>query len=229
LSGEPFIEDFKAVLASLRSDAEILDCACGIGVHALALARCGYSVRGTDASPGMIDQARLRARAEAPDVQFMTCSWDKLPENLDQRFDLAFCYGNAIGHCKNADEIVASLRGIKAVLKPGASLVLDSRNWERLRSEKPRFTPMRMRIRHGKRCIPLYVWSFPRRWRDPHVIDLVLLFLEEERVWHRHYPITYYPFRYKDLVGRLREAGFRRVDSDYDSAKGSYTVIARNG
>jgi hypothetical protein len=38
---------------------------------------------------------------------------------------------------------------------------------------------------------------------------------------------SYHPFHYKDLVIRLRGAGFPEVQSDFDDAKDTYTVIAR--
>ena len=60
LSREPFLNQHRDLLASFRSGAKILDCACAIGIHAFALARCGFSVQGTDSSPGMVAQARER-------------------------------------------------------------------------------------------------------------------------------------------------------------------------
>ena len=45
LSGDPFLDGYAHVLRSLPPQARILDCACGIGIHSLALARRGYDVR----------------------------------------------------------------------------------------------------------------------------------------------------------------------------------------
>ena len=227
LSGDPFVESYGTLLRSLPPQARILDCACGIGIHSLALARHGYDVRGADASAGMVAEARRRAALEGLEVEFAKCSWADLPKKFTERFDLVFCYGNAIGHCRTPEETVASLCGMRAVLKPGGVLALDSRNWEKVRRERVRFYPMPMRVRDGSRCFLLYIWNFPPRWQDPHLIELVLLFPEEARTHHRSYPITYYPFHYKDLVIRLREAGFQEIPSDFDDAKDAYTVIAR--
>ena len=186
-----------------------------------------YDVRGADASAGMIAEARRRAALEGFEVEFAKCSWADLPKKFTERFDLVFCYGNAIGHCRTPEETVASLCGMRAVLKPGGVLAIDSRNWEKLRRERVRFYPMPMRVRDGSQCLPLYVWNFPPRWQDLHLIEVVLLFQEETRTHHRSYPITYYPFHYKDLVIGLRGAGFPEVQSDFDDAKDTYTVIAR--
>ena len=229
LSGDPFLEGNADVLRSLPPQARILDCACGIGVHSLALARRGYDVRGADASAGMAAEARRRAAPERLDVEFTTCPWADLPKTFDRHFDMVFCYGNAIGHCRTLDEMLASLCGIRAVLKQGGVLVLDSRNWQKVRRERVRFHSMPMRVRGGCRCLPLYVWNFPPRWEDPHLIELVLLFQEETRTHHRCYPITYYPFCHKDLIIHLRASGFRDVQSDFDDAKDTFTVIAQSG
>jgi len=81
---------YATVLRSLPPRARILDCACGIGIHSLALARHGYDVRGTDASAGMIAEARRRAALEGLEVEFAKCSWADLPKKFTERFDLVF-------------------------------------------------------------------------------------------------------------------------------------------
>ncbi len=229
LSGEPFIDRYSDMLSTLAPGAEILDCACGIGVHSLALSRHGYSVKGSDASRGMVDEASRRAEAEGLDVEFTACSWADLPGEFTEEFDVLFCYGNAIGHCRNEEEMAASLHGMREVLKKGGTLVIDSRNWEKVNRERPRFQTMRTRVRDGNRCLPLYVWNFPPEWHEAHVIELVLLFEKEDHTDIRCYPITYFPFRHADLVARLEKAEFKDIESDFDEAEDSYCVIARKG
>ena len=104
---------------------------------------------------------------------------------------------------------------------------MDSRNWEKLRRERPRFSVLGAREREGKRCIPLYVWNFPETWEEPHVVEVVLIFEKEGRTWCRPYPITYYPFRADELVERLKAAGFAEVKTNYEETKDGYRVIAR--
>ena len=227
LSGEPFYEKHQQCLSALHPGTNILDCACGTGVSALALARHGLNVQASDASRAMIAEARKRADKEGVDIAFKTCTWCELPNQFDLRFDIAFCCGNAIGHCQDETEMIASLRGMYEVLAPGGLLVLDSRNWEKLRAERPRFHLLGVRHREGRRCIPMYVWTFPRRWRDAHVIEVVLIFEEGHRVWHTCYPIAYHPFRFEELIDRMASAGFVDIDSDYDLSKNGYCVTGR--
>ena len=229
LSGEPFVCQHQKLLDSLPAGAKILDCACGIGVHVLALARRGYAVQGTDASTEMVARSRETARKQNVDVRFAVCSWQNLPQVFGGEFDMAVCGGNAIGHCRDEAEMLSSLRGIRGVLKDGGLLVLDSRNWEKLRAEKPRFHLLGARVRNGVRCVPLYVWNFPPDWADPHVIEVVLIFETDGATTYRAYRITYYPFRHEQLLDRLAKAGFAAIESDYDAANGTYNVTARNG
>ena len=229
LSGEPFFERYADIFKSLPQNARILDCACGIGIHSLALARRGYDVRGADASAEMVAEARRRAATGRLDVEFTTCVWADLPQTFDGHYDLVFCYGNAIGHCRTPKEMFALLCGMRSVLNPGGTLLLDSRNWEKVRRERVRFNPMPMRVRDGRRCLPLYIWNFPSRWQDAHVIEVVLLLPDDTGTDFRCYPIMYYPFRHEELLHCLKEAGFQKIQPDFDETKDSYTVIACNG
>jgi SAM-dependent methyltransferase len=229
LSGEPFLEAHTEILKALPPKAQILDCACGIGIHGLALARRGCCVRGTDASTGMVAEAQRRAADERLAVEFTACAWSDLSMTFQQGFDLVFCTGNAIPHCRNSEDRFASLCSMHAVLNPGGSLVLDSRNWEKVRRERIRFHPMSVRVRNGERCLPLYVWHYPRRWHAAHVIELVLLFTSDQDTDFRCYRVTYYPFHHEELIRCLKETGFKKVYSDFDEANDWYTVTAIKG
>jgi glycine/sarcosine N-methyltransferase len=229
LSGEPQVEALRPILDTLPSASRILDCACGTGILTLGLARHGYSVFGADASEGMVKVAKARAEREGLSVPFHVCAWADLPQQFDAVFDLAVCQGNSIGHCRDAQEMVRSLRGIKSVLKPTGRLVLDSRDWEMLLAQKRRFTHFGPRVRNGKRCIPIYVWNFPKTADQPFQIDVLLPIEYEGKVDLRVHPIVYQPFTYEQVHARLCEAGFSVIESNYPSPTGEYRVTARCG
>ena len=165
-SGKPYLEEHGDVLKDAGPKAHILDCSCGIGTFVIALAKLGYEVSGSDGSPGMLEQADLAVRSTNVDVPLKCCTWEDLPAHVTGPFDLVFCLGNAIGHARNREEMFRSVQGMRAVLRSGGKLVIDSRNWEQLRKEKPRFTPCQWRERFGQRCLPIYVWNFPERFED---------------------------------------------------------------
>lgn len=229
LSGERFLEGHAGILKAQPPGSAILDCACGIGVHSLALARRGFQVQGTDLSPGMVAEAQRRAANEGLAVEFTASAWRDLSRRFEPQFNLVFCTGNALGHCPTPRDRLAALRNMRAVLRPGGWLVLDSRNWERARRERVRFEAMPMRVRHGRRCLALYVWNYPRRWSEAHLTEVALLFPSDQGTELRRYPITYYPYRREELLGCLKQAGFQKVSSDFDPAKNWYEVTATHG
>jgi len=229
LTGEPFFETHKEFLQSVGTTAKILDCACGIGIQASALARHGYRVQGTDGSAGMVAEAQRRVAETELTVPFMRCSWEELGRMFEPSFDVAFCCGNSICHCRDEAEMVRSLQGVHAVLKEGGLLLLTSRNWERLCADKPRFQVLGLRVREGTRCIPMYVWNFRAQWPEAVLVELVLIFEQDGRTSYRCYPITCYPFRHGELLDRLEAAGFVDVRTVYGEAANGYTVTARRG
>lgn len=182
LSGEPQYESLRHVLESLPPGGTILDCACGTGILVSAIARHGHMVVGTDASDGMIRVARARIEANGLDVSFHVCTWEKLPQKCDRKFDIAVCCGNSIVHCSDSAEMVRSFRGIRSVLNAGGRLVLETRNWEKLLTERTRYTHFDPRSRAGKRCIPVYIWNFPQKTNEPIQVDLLLPIEHEGKI-----------------------------------------------
>ena len=229
LTGEPQVEGLKPLLAELPPDASVLDCACGTGVTAAALARRGYHVAGSDASGRMVARARARMAAEGLDVPLRHCPWQRLPEEFDERFDLAVCCGNAVGHCRDEADMIQSLRAIHGVLAPGGRLVLDTRNWEKLLADRQRYKCWGLRERDGARCVPLCVWTFPESAGAPAVVDVVMPIERDGEVQLRSYPITYHPFGHEQLLARLAAAGFVDVESEFAPQQRSYMVICRKG
>ena len=225
--GPYYLANLQPLLKKLPPQASILDSACGTGLVAQLLARQGFRVTGTDASAGMVAQARQHAARAGLDISFTTCPWQQLPDRLNQQFDMVLCCGNAIGHCRDEDDMLQSLRGIQDVLQPGGLFVVDTRNWEKLLAERKRFVTHGLRERHGKRCILLYVWTFPASPSEPLLAEVVFLFEEDGQVSLRDYSVTYYPFRVEELLERMRSAGFHDVETNYSPERDRYHVSAR--
>ena len=57
----PFIQEQLSSLAGPAEQLKVLDAACGTGQHAIALARLGYNVSGTDLFPQMLSLANTNA------------------------------------------------------------------------------------------------------------------------------------------------------------------------
>ncbi len=226
LTGEPAIEENEDVLRPIGQEMWILDCSCGIGTLALALARRGFKVIGADGSRGMIKQAVSAAARTGLNVPLICSTWEELPEHFGDQFELVLCLGNSIGHCQSKDVMIRSLRGMRRVLRDSGKLVIQSRNWEYLRRENKRVTCFQWRERDGKRCLPIYVWSFPESFGAKHSIEVLLVFDTHGQTSIRSYTIAYYPFRFEQLADCLRSAGFVTLQSNPDQNNEWCRVIA---
>jgi glycine/sarcosine N-methyltransferase len=228
LSGEFFLTRHRSLLDSLSPDARILDCACGIGSDAIGLARCGYQVAASDQSASFVAEAERRARAAAVNIRFVTCQWDDLPACFRDPFDLILCTGNSISHTLNRIAALRAFAAMRAVLKSGGTLLLDTRNWEKLRREKVRASVADHVVeRHGLRCIPIYLWEYREHWDAQHKVEVLLIFEQDGRVSTRRYVLTYRPIRYIDLRACLEEARFAIHKSDYNDAADRYEIEAK--
>jgi SAM-dependent methyltransferase len=225
-SGKPALAEHEDILRDAGPKVRILDCACGIGTFAIALAKLGYQVSGSDGSPGMIEQAVIAAGKANVDFPLKCCTWEDLPAHVAGSFDLVFCLGNAIGHTRDGEEMFRSVQGMRAVLSGGGKLVIDSRNWEQIRKHKTRFTPYQWRERAGQRCLPIYIWNFPERFEDAHTIEVLLVFDSDGKVSVRSYTMVYFPFRVEDLIECLRRAGFTNIQNQFNESREGYRLIA---
>jgi SAM-dependent methyltransferase len=226
-SGKDPLERVEDLLAQYPPPAKILDCACGTGRLALGLAERGYRAFGSDASAGMIKVARANGRAAKSKARFKEVEWSRLPRVFPQGFDLIFCLGNAIGHCRNEAEMLRALKGMFAVLKPGGILHLDSRCWETDCRQRLRYRAFPIRVCGKEKLAWLNVWQYSRVFTDPHLIEVVIIQEKDNASSVKSFPITYYPFRVGDLKRRLRASGFADIQTDYEPGCNWYRVTAR--
>ncbi len=95
----------------------VLDYGCGHGMAAVVLARAGANVTAFDLSPGYVNEARERARANNVKVECIVADGEELPFP-DASFDAV--WGNAILHHLDLAKVG---RELHRVLKPGGVAV----------------------------------------------------------------------------------------------------------
>ena len=133
-----------AALAGVEPGAEILDCPCGFGRHAIPLAEAGYLVTGLDRSESQLAEAeRRRGGAEWP--RFVRGDYRELPFE-GAAFDAVLTLFSSLGYLER-DEDVGVLRELRRVLRAGGTLIVETmhrdalarstmtRRWEQLADE----------------------------------------------------------------------------------------------
>jgi glycine/sarcosine N-methyltransferase len=218
----------EAAVTALRPGAPVLDCACGIGSDAMALARRGFVVTATDGSPAMAAEARLRSARDGIAMAVSHSRWQDLPRRTSGAFELVLCLGNSLVHAGSRMNRIAALEGMRKVLGPKGVLIVDSRNWELLYRSRPRIVPARKVIeRNGLRCSSLYIWTVPDDFGTPCTAEIVLIFEDPEaRLTHRRHVIKFSPFRHDELAGDMRAAGFTVQDDSYHENGSFYSIAA---
>jgi glycine/sarcosine N-methyltransferase len=228
VEAEAVLDRHRHRLAAV-ADPRILDCACGVGADAVALVRRGHPVWGSDGSEAMVAEARKRCAEAGVDLPLAVCRWQDLPRCFAERFDLVLCLGNSVSHL-GAENMVEAFGGMAGVLDDDGLLVVNARNWEKLRREQPRLTfPERVLQRGDRRCLPLYVWTYGAGWHTPHRVEIVFLVESDGRLEAHRHELTFWPFRVGDLRDRLAAAGLRVVDDTYRSEADWYEVVAEKG
>jgi SAM-dependent methyltransferase len=129
----------SAPLGSLPS-RRLLDLGCGTGEHARYLAGKGFDVVGVDASDTMLERAREDGVPAG--VQFLQGDLVHVESVVTGKFGGAVCLGNTLAHITDQETLTQLLAGVRAVLLPGAPLVIQVLNYERL-------------VHSGQRCLPL--------------------------------------------------------------------------
>lgn len=102
--------------------ARVLDVACGVGRHSLALAARGVRVTGIDYAPDFLRRAMAR-RGDLP-ARFVRSDMRALPF-ANEAFDAAICLFNSLGYFDTPGEDARTLGEIARVLAPGGRLLLD--------------------------------------------------------------------------------------------------------
>jgi SAM-dependent methyltransferase len=240
LAGEgPFL---KAVLEEAGA-RRVLDAACGSGGHALWLARAGYEVAGADVSPAMIALARQKVAAAGLNVPFAVAPLSNLQPPTSNfhppaPYDAILCLGNSLPHLFTQADLVAALRGMAGVLRPGGVLVLQNLNYDLRWQRQPRWFMAQGGILEGQEVL---VWRFADYDAAAGRIAFhIALFKKGAPNWQVEVHTTpHRPLFQADLLAALAAAGFVGAraygrmalpEEAFDvSSSGDLVVVAKKG
>lgn len=223
-----FISDHKDLLNSYDKETmHVIDSACGNGVQATALALCGYKVTATDISGEMVQLANQLAHNHGATLSTDKKAWDELPIKYKNSFDIVFCTGNSIVHSPNANIRANNLNSLKQLLKVDGTLVIETRNWEKVLLENKHFTVYDKLSYQDKEYVPLYHWILTDMEQESNVEIIIQEIGANNHVTLYKSELTFTPFTHQSLLHMLENMGLRVVKDTYDTNNDWYFVYAR--
>jgi SAM-dependent methyltransferase len=205
----PFIEgQLQAVAGQGNRLAQVLDTACGTGMHAIALAQRGYAAAGADLSAGMIQRARANAATAGVSPRFETAGFEELARVFGPRgFDALLCLGNSLPHLLAPADLAAALDDFATCLRPGGLLLIQNRNFDAVLARRERW--MEPQAHHEGEA----EWLFLRFYDfDPDgllTFNIVTLHRAAAAPWAQQITATRLrPLRQADLLAALGRAAF---------------------
>lgn len=135
----PFLERILSEAPSRR----VLDLGCGTGEHSRRLAAGGFEAVGVDSSESMLEKAREEPVPE--NLRFVSGDMRDLGSVVDGSFGGALCLGNALPHLLTGDDLRSFAAGLRERLLPGAPLILQILNYDRIFALGERSLPLNFR------------------------------------------------------------------------------------
>lgn len=121
--------EFIIKTLGLTGKERILDLACGFGRHSLSFAKKGFSVVGVDITKDYIEDARMTAKKESLNAEFIHA--DIRDINFTNEFDVVLNLADgAIGYLESDDENLKIFDKISEALKTGGKHFMDVCNAE---------------------------------------------------------------------------------------------------
>ncbi|EKQ54468.1 MULTISPECIES: class I SAM-dependent methyltransferase [unclassified Clostridium] len=220
-----YVKDHRKLLNSYQKyDLTILDSACGNGVQATALALNGYNVVATDISSEMINLTTAFARKHNIKLETEVKAWMDLPNKYSNSFDIVLCTGNSIVHSPDAISRQNNLKALSSLLKPKGTLVIETRNWDKVIAENKAYTVYDKVSYADKEYIPLYHWKLNGMEQEAKVEIIFQEISSDNRVTLYQSDLNFTPFTYKSLLEMMRSLNLKIIKDTFDMKNDWYFI-----
>lgn len=188
----------------------VLDCSCGIGTQAIALARRGYTVHGTDLSPRSIERARREADVFGVDIDFGVADFRSLETLVDGEFDVVLSGDNSIAHLISDEDLHLGVRNMWSKVRPGGLLLIGIRDYDELNQTRPRTTTPSLADDPEGRHATFQVWDWSESGRTYR--GHLFILREVDGNWDtQHYATEFRVLLRGELTYLLGQVGFSDI------------------
>jgi SAM-dependent methyltransferase len=204
-------------LLDIQPASSILDLCCGIGRHALELARRGYQVAGVDRTRGYLDKARKQAKEEGLDIEFVQA--DMRFFSRPSAFDTAISMFTSFSYFEDPQEDKRVVENVCESLKSDGRFIIQMHGKETLaRIFKERdwneYEDEGVIVLHERKVSRNWSWM-QNRW---------IMLKGNERIENE---ISHRLYAGSEIAALLRDCGFNRVDVYGDLEGNPYDHTAR--
>ncbi len=138
------IDFLSGLMAGGKAEVDAIDLGSATGGHAFALAALGWRVTAVEPSVDLDALARSKAQNQGAKPHFVQGDMRDLAALVaPASLDLVLCLGNTLPHLASLDEVFSFMGAAREALKPGAAIVLQVLNYERI-GPGFAFPPMRV-------------------------------------------------------------------------------------
>jgi len=190
---------FIAEVLQIDQGDAVLDICCGVGRHALELARMGYDVVGIDLCESYIDQARKIAEREDITCVFQMGDMREIP--FQSRFDAAYNFFTSWGYYSDEENLEVLKQAAKA-LKTGGRFLLEVMNRDWILRE---FNPLDVHVIKDKKLIQ-YRTFLP----ETNILQAEYIYLDGRKI-AKHDSIDLRIYSLHEIHAMFREAGLNPV------------------
>ncbi|MEZ4854697.1 class I SAM-dependent methyltransferase [Flavobacterium sp.] len=113
-------------IGCLKKNAKILELCCGSGRLTIPIAKDGLNLTGVDNSKSMLEQAKIKAKKEKVEINFILADIKKL--DLTHSYDLIFIPFNSIHHLYENHELFDAFKVVEKHLKDNGLFIFDCYN-----------------------------------------------------------------------------------------------------
>ena len=194
-----------------KDSLNILDSACGTGMHAIALAKQGHMVSAADLFPQMILKGKENARQAGVEVHFAVAGFGEMAQVFGRdQFDLLLCLGNSLPHVLSERELLNALHDFASVLRKDGMLFIQNRNFDAVIKQQARWMDKQVHQEDEME------WIFHRFYDflpDGLIrFNIATLKHETGSDWKAGVTSTLLrPQLHDDLVNQLKQVGFQNI------------------
>jgi len=213
-----FIDEYAYLL---EPGISILDASCGNGIQAVALAKKGFDISASDISERMIELTKKRATKSKVKINTFVSDWKNL-QNLNEKYDLIFCYGNSISHSMSKNDRIENIEALKRCLTRNGKIIIETRNWDLMTDQK--YTIYNEREYCRKKYLPIYIWE---KVEIGQKCTVMVIFVESSNGNFRTYEkeLSFNPFLHKDIIDEANKLGLQVINDNFKNNLGNYSIV----